>query len=234
VADEIDEQSPGELLNLIEIGCSAGVLLTLDRYAYQLRPGERIGPADATITLQGELHGGGPALRVPRIGRRTGIDLKLMDPHSAEDRRWLLATCYPELRTEQAHLDGAMDIVAATEITWREGDALDHLAAALAETPDPVCVYHSACLFYWPADGKAALDAQLRAASRHRPIYRIGIEPSERFDEWQTGRGDATPGASGEITLTTYRDGEAESRVVARLSPDFGTIWWLPQAGQPA
>lgn len=216
----------GEPLNLVEIGCSAGVLLAFDHYAYELRPGERVGPADAAIVLKGELHGG-PPLRIPRIGTRTGIDLNLMDPNSAEDRRWLLATCYPELRAEQAHLERAMDIVAAMQITWREGDALGHLAQALAETPDPVCVYHSACLFYWSAEGKAALDAALREASRSRPIHRLGIEPSERFDEWQTGRGDETPGASGEITITSYRGGKAESRVVGRLSPDFGTVWWL-------
>jgi hypothetical protein len=222
VADEA-----GEPLNLIEIGCSAGIMLTFDRYAYELRPGERVGDEDAAIELKGELHGGGPALRIPRIGKRTGIDLNLMDPHSPEDRRWLLATCYPELLTEQARLEQAMDIVAATDITWRQGDALDHLAQALAETPDPVCVYHSACMFYWSAEGKAALDAQLREASRGRTIHRLGIEPSERYDQWQTGRGEETPGASGEITITTYRDGEATSRVVGRLSPDFGTVWWL-------
>jgi hypothetical protein len=223
-------EQAGEPLNLIEIGCSAGVLLTFDRYAYELRPGEHVGPADATIRLKGRLLGGGPELRVPRIGKRTGIDLNVMDPHSRDDRRWLLATCYPELRTEQAHLDQAMDLVAATEIAWRQGNALEHLAEALAETPEPVCVYHSACLFYWDAAGKAALDAQLRAASRDRTIHRLGIEPSERYDQWQSGRGgeeDATPGASGEIVLTTYRGGEADARLLGRLSPDFGTVWWL-------
>jgi hypothetical protein len=223
----------GEPLNLIEIGCSAGVLLTFDGYAYELRPGEHVGPADATIRLRGELLGGGPALRVPRIGKRTGIDLSLMDPQSPDDRRWLLATCYPELRTEQANLDRAMDLVAGAEITWRQGNALDHLAAALAETPDPVCIYHSACLFYWDAQGKAALDTQLRGASQGRTIHRLSIEPSERYDEWQSGRGseaEATPGASGEIVLTIYRDGEADARMLARISPDFGTVWWLAAA----
>jgi hypothetical protein len=202
------------------------VMLTFDRYAYEMRPGERVGSADATIVLKGELLGG-PRLRIPRIGTRTGIDLNLMDPKSPEDRRWLLATCYPELLTEQAHLTQAIDIVAGSDIAWRQGDALGHLAQALADTPDPVCVYHSACLFYWSAEGKAALDAQLRTASHDRPIHRLGIEPTERFDEWQAGRGDATPGASGEITITTYRGGEAQSRIVGRLSPDFGTVWWL-------
>lgn len=225
----VAEQS-GEPLNLIEIGCSAGVLLTFDRYAYELRDGERVGPQDAPFLLKGRMDGG-PRLRIPRIGTRCGIDLNIIDPRSPDDRRWMLATCFPELRDEQQRLAGAMTIVAATDIRWLEGDALTQLSYALAATPDPVCVYHSACLFYWPAEAKAALDAQLRAASLTRTIYRIGIEPSERFDEWQTGAlrsgADESAKPSGEINVACYRGGNAESKRVALSDAKFGTVWWL-------
>ena len=46
VADEA-----GEPLNLVEIGCSVGVLLTFDKYAYELERGGRLGAADAPLTL---------------------------------------------------------------------------------------------------------------------------------------------------------------------------------------
>ena len=49
VADEA-----GEPLNLVEIGCSAGVLLTFDEYAYELEQGGRLGAADAPLTLSSE------------------------------------------------------------------------------------------------------------------------------------------------------------------------------------
>ncbi|MDR2856937.1 MAG: DUF2332 domain-containing protein [Novosphingobium sp.] len=220
----------GEPLNLIEIGCSAGVLLVFDRYAYELRgDGERIGPADAPFVLQGRVVGG-PALRIPQIGRRTGIDLNLIDPRSGEDRRWMLATCFPELLGQQARLAQAMDIVAETDIRWLEGDALLHLPQALAETPDPVCVYHSACLMYWPAGARAALRQQFIEASRARTIYRVGIEPSERLDSVMRGAadGEARDAAlpSGEVSVTRYRDGRVDMQVVAESSVTSGTVTW--------
>jgi hypothetical protein len=222
----------GEPLNIIEIGCSAGVLLTFDKYAYELRDGEPIGPADAPFLLKGRLIGG-PRLRIPCIDSRVGIDLHLIDSRAQEDRRWMLATCFPELCAEQERLAIAMDIVAQTDIRWFEGDALNHLSGALAQSRDPVCVYHSACLFYWPAEAKAALDEQLVAASAMRTIYRIGVEPSDRFDGWQAGsthrdaEADELSRPTGEITVTCYRHGNAANRLVARSDAKFGTIWWL-------
>ena len=217
----------GAPLNIIEIGCSAGVLLTFDHYAYELRDGERVGPANAPFVLEGQLSGG-PRLFMPRIGRRTGIDLNIIDARSEQDRRWMLATCFPELKAEQARLAQAMAIVADTDIQWLEGDAFELIADAMAQMPDPLCVYHSACLFYWPEEAKAALDQRLREASRKRAFYRIGIEPSDRFNNWQSGHGDADRSSrpTGEITVTRYHNGDAQGRVVALSSANFGSIWW--------
>ena len=66
----------GEPLNLVEIGCSAGVLLTFDRYAYEVPGRGRIGRADAPLTLSGKLTGR-PPLRIPSTQRRqTGFVLQ--------------------------------------------------------------------------------------------------------------------------------------------------------------
>jgi hypothetical protein len=216
-----------EPLNIIEIGCSAGVMLTFDRYAYELREGELVGPADSPFVLKGQLSGG-PRLFMPRIGRRTGIDLNIIDPRSEEDRRWMLATCFPELKTEQNRLAQAMAIVADTDIRWLEGDAIELISESVEQMPDPLCVYHSACLFYWPEDAKAALDQRLSEASRQRSFYRIGIEPSDRFNNWQSGHGDGDRASrpTGEITVTRYQNGDAHGHVVALSSANFGSVWW--------
>jgi hypothetical protein len=219
----------GEPLNLVEIGCSAGVLLTFDHYAYSYAPGEWLGPADAEIRLEGRIEGA-PPLHMPRIGKRAGLDLNVIDARSPDDQRWMLATCFPELRDEQKRLAQAMAIVAETDIAWFEGDALQHIEQALADMPDPVCVYHSACLFYWPEEAKQALDRRLAELSRARPIWRIGNEPSQHFTTWQAG--DAGEGQSpatkivGETLLTRYRDGKAESTLLARSGDNFGLMLW--------
>lgn len=224
----------GEPLNLIELGCSAGVLLVFDKFSYRLDGQGVIGGPEAPFLLEGEMHDG-PRLFIPQIGTRTGIDLHTIDATSEDERRWLLALCFPELRDEQERLAKALDVIAATDIRMLEGDALEHMARALDETPDPVCVFHSACLFYWPPPAKAALEDMLREASHKRPIWRIGIEPSDTFDDWHKGRpggeGARQPANkhSGEIAITRYDGGKPERRVVGRPNTDYGIIDWLAE-----
>jgi len=227
-------EEAGEPLNIVELGCSAGVLLMFDKYGYELRPGEHVGDPGSPVQLKGEIHGGGPTLRIPLIGSRTGLDLNVIDPRAEEDRRWMIATCYPELLEDQRQLAAAMDMVAATDIAFHQGDALAILPRVLAETPDPICVYHSACLFYWNDEQKHELDRQLREASRGRVIHRISNETTSQANRWLEGRNDAldkagdAARATGEIILTRYRDGEAEAEAewLAAFTPDFGTMWW--------
>lgn len=227
---EIARQA-GEPLNLVEIGCSAGVLLVFDKFAYRMNDQGVVGPADAPLQLEGELRGGGE-LFIPRIGSRTGIDLHTIDAKSEEERRWLLALCFPELRDEQARLARALDVIAATDITLHEGDALVHLPTAMAEASDPLCIVHSACLFYWPPEARLRLEEMLLEASLDREFWRISIEPTDTFDDWQKGRpatGGAEPSASrktGGITLWHYRRGEVDRRFVGEISADYGTVNW--------
>lgn len=219
----------GEPLNLIEIGCSAGVLLAFDKFAYRLNDQGLIGAPDAPLLLEGELHGG-PELFIPRIGTRTGIDLHTIDVQSEDERRWLLALCFPELRAEQERLAMALDVVASTDIRMMEGDALLHLPEALAATPDPLCVFHSACLFYWPPEARAKLETMLREASRTRSIWRVAIEPTFVFDDWESDGGGTTAPADslkiGGINLIRYRDGKAEREILGWPNSDYGIINW--------
>jgi hypothetical protein len=227
VADEA-----GEPLNLVEIGCSAGVLLTFDKYAYELEHGVRLGAVGAPLTLSLKVVGG-PRLRIPRIGSRTGLDLHVVDSGSEEQRRWLLALSFPEHREQQAALAQALNEVARTPMRMIEGDALATLPAALAEAHDPLCVFHSACLMYWPSKAKAALDTLLADASRDRCIYRVAIEPSERFIAEQKGHSGEpeAPGQvkriSGEAIITRYRGGVVERLAAARTAPDYGSVEWI-------
>lgn len=213
VADAI-----GEPLNLIEIGCSAGVLLTLDKYAYVYDGHARIGAADAPLTFSTAILGN-PPLRIPQIASRTGLDLRPLDARKPEERRWLIAQIFPEYRQQREQLEVALDVVAATEIRMLKGDALMTLPGVLAGTGDPVCIYHSICLSYWTAAARAELDALLADASRGgRAIYRVGSEPSARFSAWNKGHDRAQgekPPPSGEITITRYAGGEMEGRIVA-------------------
>ncbi len=226
----------GEPLNLIEIGCSAGVLLTFDSYAYRLDDGRLVGRVDAPLTLPLKVTGG-PALRIPKIGTRVGLDLHVIDVRSEDERCWLLALSFPEHREQQAALARALEVVAQTPMRMIEGDALHSLPALLEQTPAPVCVYHSACLMYWPSQAKAALDDRLLQASAGRTIYRVAVEPTERFISEQTGKAvpasaapagaSQSPPVRGEAVISCYRDGVMTRVAAARTASDYGTIEWI-------
>lgn len=218
----------GEPLHLIEIGCSAGVLLTFDKYAYAINGGPQFGNADAPLTLAGEILGD-PPLRIPRIASRTGLDLNPLDVRSERDRRWLNAQIFPEYRQQREQLNVAFDVVADTPITMIAGDALVTLPAILAETGDPVCIFHSVCLSYWTDEARNRLNDMLIAASRDRTLYRIGSEPSREFSAWNKGHdrsGRSKPRSSGEIEIVRYAKGGLEGRIVG-TTDTHRPIEWL-------
>jgi hypothetical protein len=222
VVDEVDEP-----LNLIEIGCSAAILLTLDKYAYGLDGGAIIGPQNAPLTVSCDMRGG-PQLRIPVIAERIGLDLHPIDVRSDEQRRWIVALTLPELRQPREDLLTALDVVAATPIRLVEGDAVERISEVLAQTASPVCVFHSACLSYWSADSKTAFDDRLKAASRSRDIYRCGIEAPESSYAHHQGltAGASQAAGTSELTIARYRDGRVESTVVAH-GPFFGPFEWI-------
>jgi hypothetical protein len=172
---------------------------------------------------------GGPPLHIPKIGTRIGLDLHRVNVRSAEERQWLLALSFPEFREQQARLAIALDVVAQTDIRTLEGDGLALMPRVLAETPSPLCVFHSTCLFYWSAEAKAALDALLIDASRSRDIYRVGIEPSERFDSWYAGRADSPEQPQG-IAQSSWGEVVIFSPHVRGRIVDFGLIERATQA----
>jgi hypothetical protein len=221
----------GEPLNLIDIGCSAAVLLTLDKYAYTLPDGSVLGPSDAPLTLACDMRGG-PRPRIPVIAKRIGLDLHPVDARSEDQRRWLMAVSLPELRRQRQGLTRALDVVASTNIRLVQGNALDLIADVLAETPGPVCVYHSACLSYWNKESRTALDTRLQQASCVRDIYRVGIEASADSYAWHQGLATAAdqPAArasgTSELNIAVYRGGAMENSIVAQ-GPFFGPFEWL-------
>ena len=221
-------ETVGEPLHLIEIGCSAGVLLTFDRYAYAYQGRERFGAADAPLTFSATINGN-PSLRIPRIASRTGLDLRPLDARRPAERRWLIAQIFPEYRQQREQLEIALDVVAETDIRMVRGDALETLPHEIARTGDPLCIFHSVCLSYWTAQARSDLDTLLTQLSRDgRKIYRVGSEPSAWFSAWNKGH-DRTPGEkpppSGEITITRYDRGMMTSRIVATSGVGQPITW---------
>ena len=87
----------GEPLQLVDVGCSAGLNLLCDRFRLDYGPHGATGPADSPVRVRCTVSAGAPpvAHRLPEITGRVGIDLDPPDLRDADDTRWLLACIWP-------------------------------------------------------------------------------------------------------------------------------------------
>lgn len=169
----------GAPLDLIDVGCSAGLNLRCDRYRLDYGPAGSTGPASAAVRVECEVVGAAPPVRValPPIAARIGIDLEPPDLADAADARWLLACTWPDTgrleRTRAAVDDARRDLPAV-----RRGDALELLPGILAAGGDGAlaCVVNTWSFSYFPPDDRHRYLELLAAAARRRPVVWIACD----------------------------------------------------------
>ncbi|MGE0385551.1 MAG: DUF2332 domain-containing protein [Gammaproteobacteria bacterium] len=168
----------GEPVSVIEIGCSAGLLLLFDEYRFDYGPAGALGRADAALTVKLPVHGTGFAApaRLPRVARRIGMDLDPVDPADPQAHRWIHANLFPEWVEQRARLCKALDLRAGYPLETVRGDAIALLPDLLERIRGPVCVMHSGFMNYLSDAQRAHLDATLAAQSRARTVHKIGLD----------------------------------------------------------
>ncbi|MGE0385974.1 MAG: DUF2332 domain-containing protein [Gammaproteobacteria bacterium] len=227
----------GEPLSLVEIGCSAGVLLLFDRYRYDFGVAGSAGDAGSPVQVACATRGSRPIpvpAVLPRVARRVGIDLLDFDPRDEAQRRWLIATLYPEWVRQRANLRAALEMRAATPIEFVRCDAISALPGVLPGLPDPICIYTSHCLYQWAKPALDALQDALCVLSRHRRLHFVTIEVPGAMrgtfpEDYAAGRVATVDGhVVSEVTWTVYAAGAVESsRVIAHADGYGHWIEWL-------
>ena len=163
----------GTPLELFEIGSSAGLNLSFDRYGYALGLG-RWGSVDAPVQIASRWEGEAPALTTPlTITARSGCDVKPIDPGSASDRDRLLSYIWPDQFERLARIEAALSLAARSQIRVERADAAEWLERRLAAdgpTGRTRVVFHSAVWSYLPTTTKDRLKTTIRGAGakRHR------------------------------------------------------------------
>ncbi|NKX44041.1 DUF2332 family protein [Roseicyclus persicicus] len=199
---------------LSELGASAGLNLSLDRFA--LRIGDNLhGPADSPVQLAPDWTGPVPRPRPIRVIDRAGVDLHPLDPHDPAAALRLMAYLWPDQPHRLALTRGA---IALSDTRPEAGDAAPWLARRLA-APRPGClhvVYHTVAWQYFPPATRAAAGAALEAAGARAtadaPLAHIAMEA------------DATPGSAA-LTLRLW-PGAAGPAALARVDFHGRHIDW--------
>jgi hypothetical protein len=170
----------GRPVDLIELGPSAGLNLSWDRYRY--RYGERVwGPRGALLELTGVAEGGPPPELLgvkTTVRRRIGIDRRPVDVTTDHGARLLEAFVWADQTERLERVQRAIEIVRADPPRLMEGDFVEVLPALLADRdPDALTiVYDSASTVYLGDDERSRLDETFETAGREGSLAWVSFE----------------------------------------------------------
>ncbi|QEW03823.1 DUF2332 domain-containing protein [Microbacterium lushaniae] len=208
---------------LLELGASAGLCLYPDRYSYRYDTGadlRRIDPATgrAPVVLRSRLTGD-PALRMPDVVWRAGIDLEPLDARDPRDRAWLTGLVWPGEEGRRERVEAALAVAAADPPLLIAGDAADALAAVAARAPREatLVVTTPGVLAHIPRARRSAVIEAARAAGRWITIDEPGLH-----EGWS-----AVP--------STWPGGFAlalDGDILAAVDPLGASVEWLPGGGR--
>lgn len=189
---------------LLEVGASAGLCLFPERYSYRYRRAGDIVSLDpaggaSPVVLESVLEGE-PALRMPDIVWRAGIDLAPLDARAEHDRAWLTGLVWPGEQGRRERVTGALDIVAADPPLLVSGDGADAMPDLAARAPRDatLVVTTPGVLAHVPRVRRAAVIDAARRAGRWITLDAAGLH-----DGWsqrpRTPRGGFALALDGEV-----------------------------------
>ena len=129
-------------VGLIDVGCSAGLNLNVDRVGITYSNGQShnkqaLGDPSSPVQLSCSIVGDRPipTRAMPEVVARVGVDLDPVDVTDADDARWLRACLWPDQLERVARLDAEMALAATAPPLLLQGDAVEVVPDALARVP---------------------------------------------------------------------------------------------------
>lgn len=174
---------------LLEIGASAGLCLYPDRYSYRFvgadgRLRASLDPVDgpSSVVLESRVEGELPAMRMPEVVWRAGIDLAPLDARVERDRGWLQGLVWPGEEGRERRVTAALDIAAFDPPHLVAGDALDRIDALAAEAPADAALVITTpgVLVHIPREARTALVDRIRGLDARW----VTIDPPALLDVW--------------------------------------------------
>jgi hypothetical protein len=195
------DDAGAEMLDVIELGSSAGLNLVWDRYRYRYANGEW-GPKEARLELSGEERRRVPAglLRLtPRVRSRVGVDVNPIDVTTDEGARLLKSFVWPDQAWRLDLLDRAIAALREDPPELVRADVVDELPRLLARRRHDVLtiVFETAVLGYLHRAGRERVRRALEEAGQAGSLAYVATgQPAEDVDtyyglfvqQWPGGR----------------------------------------------
>jgi hypothetical protein len=170
-------------VGLIDVGCSAGLNLNVDRVGITYSNGQSLGDPSSPVQLSASAVGNRPipTRAMPEVVARIGIDLDPVDVTDPDNARWLRACLWPDHPDQPqrvARLEAEMALAAADPPLLLEGDAIELLPDAFARVPAdalPVVITTWA-LSQFPLESRLRFLYRLDEAATGRPVAWVSAE----------------------------------------------------------
>ena len=167
-------------VGLIDVGCSAGFNLNVDRVGITYSNGQSLGDPSSPVQLSCSIVGGRPipTRAIPEVVVRVGVDPDPVDVTDADDARWLRACLWPEQRERAARLEAEMALAAAAPPLLLRGDAVEVMPGAFARVPaDALPVVTTAwALSRFPLESRLRFLHRLDEAAAGRAVAWVSVE----------------------------------------------------------
>jgi hypothetical protein len=217
-------------IGLIDVGCSAGLNLNVDRACITYSSGQVLGDPASPLQLTCETTGtqAVPGRAMPPVVARIGVDLNPVDATNADDARWLRACLWPDQPERVERLDAAIALAASAPPTLLQGDAIDVLPDAFALVPADALpiVTTTWALSYFPLESRLRFLRRLDEAAKGRPVAwvsgeGVGIAPAIPT------RGDERSSPHSMIGLAIFETGALRADAIGRCHPHGRWLEWL-------
>jgi hypothetical protein len=124
-------------VGLIDLSCSAGLNLHVDRVGVTYSNGQSLGAPSSPVQLSSSIVGRRPlpTRAMPEVVARVGVDLDPVDVTDADDARWLRACLPPDRPERMTRLEAEMALAATAPPLLLRGDPVEVLPDAFAHVP---------------------------------------------------------------------------------------------------
>jgi hypothetical protein len=165
---------------LIDVGCSAGFNLNVDRVGITYSNGQSLGDPSSPVQLSSSVVRGGaiPTRAMPEVVSRVGVDPDPVDVTDADDARWLRACLWPGQPERVARLEAEIALAATAPPLLLRGDALDVMPDAFARVPaDALPVVTTTwTLSHFPLESRLRFLHRLDEAAAGRAVAWVSAE----------------------------------------------------------
>jgi hypothetical protein len=177
---EAARRAGANAVGLIDVGCSAGLNLNVDRVGITYSNGQSLGDPSSPVQMSSSIVGARPipTLMMPEVVARIGVDLDPVDVTDPDDARWLRACLWPDQPERIARLEAEMALAATAPALLLRGDAVEVLPDAFALVPAdtlPVVITTWA-LSGFPLESRLRFLHRLDEAATGRAVAWVSVE----------------------------------------------------------